>query len=276
MKKNTKPVNKTHSIAEVAFVFQFASDFIDADINRVMSLKHILKDQLPNMEPIQAIGIQLQGGSVNPPNFLPAKLMGVSFSCFGKDGSVEKLLKIEKNMVVVNVMTYTRWSAVWDEVRNYLQLVAEKISGPENQVVTIGLTYIDRFVYEGKAMEYRCTDVFNEASEFLTSRAFKAGPYWHVHQGWFEPSEVAPRCLNILNINSADAGNEHHTTIEHRGVFQFLDPISNIKSMFFGGDDESSKESKIDQFFTKLHENNKEVLLKTLSKEMIKEIQLEG
>lgn len=264
-----RPLHSDHSINEVVFVIQFANPLSELAIEKISQLAPVLKNELPVMEVVQGIQVQINPFEGSVPKILHTKPNGVIFRRFGADGKNELMLRAENNFISVNCFTYTRWSEVWGRVRNLLEKVAAPIMSPENPVSAIILQYIDQFIFKGDKNDYSFTEIFNPDSSYVTKKSSEVGPLWHIHQGWFEFDLIpsAGRCLSVLNINSAIADKEHVTTIDSNCMAQYPDAIANPKTIFSG-----DEQLGIDVVFNNLHAHNKRILKDLLSAQMQKKI----
>lgn len=266
-----RPVKPDHSISEVAFVLHFSQPLSEKQLQSLTQLEDVLKDELPKMDLQQGTGIKISSnGQIESQ---PSRLLSLAFKRFNNEGELEWTLRAEGNFIAVNCMNYSGgWKNIWPKVRRYLEFAAPKLISTESPLESLALQYIDRFIFEGQIEWYKTSTIFNDQSEYLTRKATKAGPFWHVHQGWFYfIKEFPSRILNKLNITAAMADKEHHTTIDHSATIQFKKKVTNYKSLF----DESIKgKAAIDYYFDFLHEENKQVLRDLLNDDRIDDIKL--
>lgn len=268
-----RPVKPDHSINEVVFVLTFSQQLSEKNLQSLVQLKEAFKNELPKMESQQGIGFSFSpNGNIEPQ---PSRLSSVAFKQFNQRGEFDWALRAEGNILAVNCLDYSGgWKNIWPKAHNYLKIAAQKIINPDNAIESLTLQYIDRFIYEGQIDWYKTSIIFNDGSEYLNKKVTKAGPFWHIHQGWFDSirEPVLPiRILNRLNIMAALADKEHYTTIDHSATVQFRKKITNPKSLF----DDSIKEiTAIDYYFGILHDSNKQVLLDLLNDDRIDDINL--
>jgi len=269
---NTKPINSTHSISEVVFVLQFTKYFGDSDYEKLISFEDKLKDQFSKMEKLKGVGFKLDDDGIKEQSITTARLMGLKFSEIAGDGSQIKMIRAEKRSIIINCYKYSRWSEVWRNIRGLLEMFTEQLISPQNPINSLALTYQDQFLLES-SNNYDIFDVFNPDTQYLNKKVLTSGPYWHLHQGWFDTEAFSnSSILNILNINAASADKEHKTTIEHRGITKQTKPFTNVKTLFEKSDE--SKQARIDNYFELLHDKNKELLNDLLSNYMTDTIEL--
>jgi uncharacterized protein (TIGR04255 family) len=272
---SVRPFTPNHSINEVAFVISFAQVLSEDNLRRLKELEPQYTNDLPKVEEIQASGFQIssENGQMEP---LPNRLASVSFKKFNDKGELKWALRAEQNILVVNCLDYSGgWKDVWPRVLSYLSIAIPTIISAENSIVSLGLQYIDKFIYEGDFDLYQSDAIFNLDSIYLNAQINASGPLWHLNQGWFSevPSLPLIRTLNKLNITAALADKEHITTIEHNANMQFRNPFSNKKSLF---DDKIAGDIAFKYYFDHLHLANKKVLSQLLNDERIKDIKLFG
>jgi len=267
-----RPVKPNHSINEVVFVLHFSKSLSESDLQSLVQLEDQFKDELPKMEEKKGSGFSFSTENQQM-EMLPSMLMSVAFKRMNDKNEFDWALRAERNFIAVNYLNYGNgWKEIWPKVKDYLTHAAQKLINTELSVESLALQYIDRFIYEGQIDCYEASTVFDEQSEYLNKKVTTVGPYWHIHQGWFETIKELPvRILNILNITAAMADKEHHTTIDHSATIQFKQKITNHKTLF---EDIIKGKTTIDYYFDLLHEENKQVLRELLNKERIDDIKL--
>ena len=267
-----RPVKPDHSINEVVFVLHFSKPLSEEDLEALTQLEDQLKDELPKMEDKKGTGFSFSSDSQQI-EALPSRLMAIAFKRMNDKNEFDWALRAEGNFIAVNCLNYGNgWKEVWPKAKDYLNQAAQKLINTELSVESLALQYIDRFIYEGQIDCYKASTIFDEESEYLNKKVTNVGPYWHIHQGWFDTIKELPvRILNILNITAAVADKEHHTTIDHSATIQFRKKITNYKTLF---EDTMKGTTTIDYFFDLLHEENKQVLRDLLNSDRINEIKL--
>lgn len=266
-----RPVKPDHSINEVVFVINFSKPFSEKELESLTELEDLLKDDLPKMEQHKGAGFRLSPeGQMET---LSSKLVALSFKHYNEKNSFDWTLRAEGHFIAVNCLDYSDgWEVIWPKVHNYLNHAAQKLVSTELSIESLALQYIDRFIYEGQIDCYEASTIFDEQSDYLNKKVTKVGPYWHIHQGWFDTIKELPvRILNILNITAAMADKEHHTTIDHSATIQFKQKITNHKTLFEGT---IKGMPTVDYYFDLLHKDNKQVLRDLLNSDRIDDIKL--
>lgn len=266
-----RPFKPNHSINEVAFVMNFSRPFTEKELESLTELEDLLKDDLPKMELHK--GAEFRISPEGTMEALSPKLAALSFKHYSEKDTFDWALRAEGNIIAVNCLDYSNgWKEIWPKVHNYLNHAARKLVSTELSVESLALQYIDRFIYEGQLDCYEASTIFDNQSDYLNKKVTKVGPYWHIHQGWFDTIKGLPtRLLNVLNITAAMADKEHHTTIDHSATIQFKQQLTNHKSLF---EDTIKGTTTINYYFDLLHEENKQVLRGLLNSDRINEINL--
>ena len=115
----------------------------------------------------------------------------------------------------VQCFAYDTWSTTSAKALNFLQIAINVVADEENPLILLAHQIIDKFVAPSR-MDYDIGNVFNKRSEFLSKHVFKAGPLWHLFQGWFEQPTSAPgQLLNVLNLSTNETVSGFETTIDH-------------------------------------------------------------
>lgn len=266
-----RPSNPDHSINEVAFVLNFSQPLSENNLLSLKQLEDQLKDTLPKMDLQEGAGIQIMPDGKMVPQ--KSKLLSLAFRHFNNKDEFDLALRAEGNLIAVNCLDYEDgWKQIWPKVHDFLKAAASKLISTENPIDSLALQYIDRFIYEGQIESYKTSTIFDTDSVYLNKKVSNTGPFWHIHQGWFEiKKDLSSRILNRLNITATLADKEHHTTIDHSGTIQFKKKIVNYKTLF----DESINGSiAIDYYFNLLHDENKHILQNLLNEDRIADIKL--
>lgn len=280
MKNSFSPINKAHAILEVVFI-QFAPDFPVQAIRKLMEVEHELKEELPKVSPINRIETTLERGEDGPKGQFIERPVGIELQRIRPDGSVEWMLRTTENIIAVHCLDYSTWGDVWGRAREYFHKTFGRIEGESNFVISIGLKYIDRFLYEGTKEEYDSSLLFKKDTDLISKKSFLATPLWHCHSGWFDESfdavdAVKGDLLNQLNVDSSYANvsgqKRYITTIEHNAIIRIEGQDNgHLRSITEKTD---AKDSCLDQLMDKLHNTNKKVLSNLLSEQMAIKINL--
>ncbi len=271
-KLSARPVGAGNSIEAAAFVLGFSRPFTAVEIQAMQSLQQVFLKEFPHFQALNSVTVDVKEAGAGAGITLAVN--GVLLQKQSAKGAVLWSLQIADNTIVVSCMEYSRWEAVWDIAKDYLLRAANHLAAPDNAVNMVSLQVVDKFLYDSAVNEYELDDVFNVESPYLTRQVKKAGPLWHVNQGWFEIvdlSDQSVRNLNVVNITSANVGPSLQSSVDHLGQF-FLGsggiPHSADGKLTPGGVDVIAK------VFAILHVKNKTVLREVLSSNKIKEIGL--
>ncbi len=266
-----RSVKPDHSINEVAFVLTFLQPISEENLLSIKQLESKVHDRLPSMSLTEARGIEVEPDGKMVPQ--QSKLQSVAFAHLDNKNELDWKLRVEANYIAVNCLDYSGgWKSIWPKVHALLKMASHNLISTDNPIDSLTLVYIDRFIYEGQINGYKTSTIFNDDSDYLNKKVANAGPFWHIHQGWFDNiKDLSIRVLNKLNITAALADNEHHTTIDHSATIQFKKKIKNHKTLF----DELIKEKiTIDYYFNLLHDENKRLLQSLLNEDRITDIKL--
>lgn len=274
-----RPLAGSNAIEAVAFVLTFAREFTQAEIEFLLSLQEKHKAELPSFLKIQGLTVNLADSTEKKPTVMhqTQKFTGVLLQHFQETGKPDWALRVSNNIIVVNCWLYTRWDEVWPKAKKLLLSASQVVDSDSNGITSMTMQTVDKFEYDGIPSSYSITDVFNAESPFLTKKAIGAGTQWHVHQGWFEnlaeQGDQGLRRLNVINLASALHNEKLVSTIDHVGKIDFLNGVLPAREIS-SPSDLPPNDLIIDQIFNELHEGNVNVLLQTLSSEMLNSIGL--
>ena len=275
-----RPVNSAHAIVECTIFVEFVPAFSHTVRERfVNNLASQLQNDLPkaNVQKVLETEINIQEGK--PSGTLREELNGVELQRIKSDGSLEWMLRTTENIVSVHCLNYTRWNDIWPEAKRYLQFALRQVRGSDNFVSSIGIKYIDRFVYDGINEDYQVSNLFSEETDLISKRLFSKGPLWHSHTGWFANIvEIGSTCLNQLNVDATYANfsglRKPVVTIEHNVILN-EDKNSDSISSYLDYEGGNENNARLDQIMRALHMTNKNVLSSLLNSEMKRKINLD-
>jgi uncharacterized protein (TIGR04255 family) len=268
-----KPINSAHAIVECVIFFEFAPFFSQAVRERfVNNLASQLKHDLPKIERKNIVETAISVKDGNPSWSSKEELSGVELQRIKSDGTLEWMLRTTQNIISVHNLDYTRWDNIWIEAKKYLQTAFEPLQGADNFVNSIGIKYIDRFVYDGAVDNYQISNLFSEETDLLPRKLFASNPLWHSHIGWFENVKgIGLPCLNQINIDGTYANFSNRkkpvVTIEHNAILRAGDNLDSISS-YLSQQEEDKDSTKLDQIMHALHIVNKGVLSSLLNDKM--------
>jgi uncharacterized protein (TIGR04255 family) len=263
-----EPVNKSHAIAEAIVFFEFTPN-LQPVMPQLLQLKDELKERLPKAELSPSMQVQFNpNGQINFVSNNDLKL-----STFASDGALRWQLNITQNSISVHCIDYTRWNAVWLEMRSFIAAAFKHFGASPVVMSGLGLKYIDRFIWSGSEDDYATSDLFKQDAVFLSGSSFKSGARWHCHTGWFarhEHSEI----LNQLNVDSARnvmAGRPAVVvTVDHAQLLR----SDNVQELSEFGKVPGKEPEKLDALMDRLHNDNRGVILELLIPQMATRIGL--
>lgn len=265
-----RPINSNHSIDEVVFVFLFSRPFSEENIQYLIDIEEKITNGKLKKEIHQ--GTEVKVGPQGEIKAQPVKVKSLHFKGVDESNNLEWLIRVESKFISINCLNYSRWENIWEKAFDYFKILTPHLISTDNPIESVSLQYLDRFVYNGKIENYKTTNIFNEGTDYLNRKIAEVGPFWHLHQGWFNKNiKIGSRILNRLNITAAMADKEHHTTVDHNATIQFDPKITNFKTLF---EDVTDEKLNVVYFFESLHLENKVILRNLLNETMKKEINL--
>jgi len=212
-----------------------------------------LKKALPEIQESNVVTIHMARDSAQQIRTNQNELGGINFVLPSANsiGGITKALNVSRTNCIAVVTEYTRWAKVWPEVKEWLGLVAEKLA-PNKPVVTIGLQYVDVFLWKADPRELRMSEILSETSRFLPKSAFSKPLLWHAHHGYFE-DHTAPmphRVLNNINVNIIENNQQRSIQILTSHKATFSSPVYSLADI----------NSALDQLMPALHICNKQIL----------------
>lgn len=262
-----KPFAVHNALEAVGFIVQLKNHFSAQDVEALFSLKERLAEELPSFEKMTTHMLGVVGNSLPQQE---SRDSGVILQSFKSNGRQDWVLRAMHNQILVTCSDYTRWVDVSAKAIRLIYTVMQSIRAEVNPVQLVAMQFLDKFLYDGVPDNYNTEDIFRSDTEYLTPFSRQAGNQWHVYQGWFvDESETVAlgkgRVLNGLNIATSILPDRNlTTTIEH--LVQFASESE--EGIFFTSAD------KLNTHFTFLHEQNKYILLRTLSDKQLQKIGL--
>jgi hypothetical protein len=252
------PINSANAIDAAAFVVIFNRLFNEKEENKLLALKEIFKDELPDFSRTTKVTIKHEK---DKPLERVEKESGVKLQKYEPSGKIGWAVNVIENQIVVTCQSYDRWKNVWEQADKYIQAALKQLDLNSLSVQACVLQFVDRFT-ERSTSVYDVYEVFDKKTAYLTSKANSAGELWHVHQGWFDEKSTDEKILNVLNLGTNKDNGKIITTIDHSLQLQFLNPKAAKK--FF----DTKKEYA--NAFLFLHESNKDVIKSLLNQKQRK------
>jgi len=217
--------------------------------------------QFPKINKPQFIAINVGPNSVQgePP-------AATSFEVYQSNGQLARKLTAEESVVSVTEYAYERWDDFKGIAFYQLQQMMEVMQVPLSGVAALTLQYVDIFTNKCNREEYKIHELVPEGCPYIPADFAARGPFWHLHQGWFEILDN-DRLLNRIHIDAAEN--------PVPGYFVKYDHILKLDVIPPNGSTKVSWDQIYDAY-EKLHIKNKEVLKKFLVDDMQERIRLKN
>lgn len=258
------PVGKTNAIEAAAFIVGFTQPLGEGYLRGFEAATESLESELPGKQETKAVS---EGTSQE------VLLESTRFITDAKGGMLWRL-HASGNSITVHCTEYTTFNEVWAKVNRLLNTALQPLDSAL-EVLEVGLQIVDKFHYPAgmSAESYNCVEVFREGSEFLTAKALKSGPLWHVFQGWFEPREGGGRrLLNQLQLSSTELVGQRMfaTVIDHRATLKRGPDSWTLGNLR----DDSNTDANLVSIFNRLHIENNSIARGLLNDNKLQQIGL--
>lgn len=265
-----KPINGANAIEAVGFMLSFARKLTQNEIDRLLGLESVLKDELPVFSKLAGFGVTIENNQVTQRT---SQFSGVMLQKLGSTpGKFSWIVQVNEDTLHVTCGQYDRWVTVLPKALKYINQVCAFLALDTLQMASVGCQFIDKFVYENEPQPYALNDVFMPDSGFLPSSVKDAGHLWHVYQGWFGVKSVVAdaRPLNQLNLTSSVIDGKLAAVIEHNTQISFGKNVT-VKTFIEQNIDSISL---LEDLLTDTHNKNKEILKKLLAESKLEAIGL--
>jgi len=263
-----RPCNEAHAIQEVIFVLLFSRNFKKQEVSALEAAHDLWRDDLPRFRKPHMFAVHFGN---EPPTQEP--IAGCMFDKYKPDGSLAWRLQANEDSLVVNCLDYTRWNDVWGSAKRFLDSATKALEAEGLFIRSVGLQYIDLFLWDGDANDYDSSELLKADSDFIPASIRNKGPFWHLHQGWFQECDepLTGRLLERMHLDSADdtAKGELFVRCDNTLRIDLFTPID--PNEFFDQQDGFS-----DSVYDFLHEKNKHVMRNYLNEETVKNIRLDS
>ena len=265
-----KPIHAAHAIERVSTGIQFVQPLNETDFKKIREVASTFIDDLPRQVEIQGMMLSFgpPGGLPDPP--LPG---GFILQNIERDGSVSSELRIETTSITYRTDTYTRWDDVWSEARKYFDILIPKFLS-NSEIVSINLTYVDKFLWDGEISECQPNLLLREDSEYICPHVYGSSELWHTHTGKF--LRVEDNFKRLLNLN-IDCLDEKEASGNDKRVVKILTVITdNLNQSGYKPVDIKSDTvvNFIDEHMLKLHIFSKNTFGNIICDDMCKRIGL--
>lgn len=257
------PSAGAHAVQSAAFALEWPVELTDSDLGHIGAVQMRLRQSLPNMQPIQAMMVQMLAGG-GPPAAARPITGGFQLSRSGPAGPIWTL-EIQRNRLVGQINDYTRWKLVWAEVKSWFAAAAPFLDG--RQIASVGLHYTDVFHWRAPPEQLDLSQVFRRESRLLPPHVFETKSFWHSHHGYFiQQDEPTPhRLLENVNVDMMENLGQQSFVITtvHRAEVKDIWGWENLEKV-------------IDPLMETLHARNKAALGDLLAEPVAKTISLFG
>lgn len=265
-----KPINQTNAIEAVGFMLSFARKLTQNEIDRLLGLESVFKDELPVFSKLAGFGVTIENNQVTQRT---SQFSGVMLQKLASTpGKFSWIVQINEDTLHVTCGEYDRWVTVLPKALKYINKICAFLDLDTLQMASVGCQFIDKFVYENVPQFYVLNDVFMPDSGFLPSSVKDAGDLWHVYQGWFGVlnTVVDARPLNQLNLTSSVIDGKLAAIIEHNTQISFGKSVT-VKTFI---EQNASSISLLENLLTDIHNTNKQILKKLLAESKLQAIGL--
>jgi len=270
-KGHFEPIHAAHAIEQVAFLLQMGEPLDEKSFKEAceIAIKQFKNESdMPGQPEFKrlafSIGPEMPLQSPPPPPFLLNRIAA--------DGTPEKELRIENNLISFTTYRYTRWEDIWSQARKYFEILIPIYSSKSN-VGAVGLNYIDKFKWVGELSECKTNSLMRSGSKYLCPHIFEANDFWHSYTGAFIRADKNTKRLLNVNVDYLDeirSGDVRRLVAITTVLTDLMnqpgyDPIKLNSNDFL---------SYLDERMQKLHVFGKEVFSNTINDEMSKRIAL--
>jgi uncharacterized protein (TIGR04255 family) len=271
-----QPVHAAHSIEQAVFVMHFDRPLNPQQLGTVISVTNQFKSELPGGGPIQGMAFSFGGPAIQVP-VMPQSMSvaGVLLNRTAPDGSLESELRLEQASMSFRTTRYSRWTTIWNSAQRYFEAVLGVYLDTGAQLVSVGLNFVDKFVWHGDINDCDASKLLRNNSEYVAPHVFNRRDLWHIHSGAFESVDRNTKRLINMNIDCLD----ETIGIQPRRVIMITTVLTDI----FGqpGFDpisltRNSGLAFISEHMASLHAFDKEILGNTIVESMAQQIALNG
>lgn len=254
-----EPINRSHSLAELVLIIEFATPMSSVTLQRAGALKAELSSILPRAEDIQGFQVVFANGIAETQTQPP----GLQMSSYKPDGTIKAMLRVAENLISIHWLEYEGWSSSRKVVQKILDAVLMRIRGGNLVPSSIGLKFIDQFLCQDETI-YDIKRLINVDDPDIPRSAF-GGVRWHSHVGSYTSGKTVPEVLSVLNIDSTKQflPARIFINIDHTLSVRATDPADLVPYMSHSGTGQEWTDL-LDEF----HTNNKERLRNLLTAEV--------
>lgn len=192
------PLHDAHAIEQVLVVLQMAHPIDSESLVKVRNIAGQFSGELPGENEIKRLvmtfGQEPGIGGQSPPSESP----GFVRSRTAPNGVVESELRLEAASITFRTTIYTRWQSIWDQANRYFAAVTE-IYADKNQISSVSLNYIDKFVWSGDPAKCSPNQLLKRQSPYICPHVYSLEDLWHSHTGAF--LRFDGKTKRLLNVN---------------------------------------------------------------------------
>ena len=181
---------------------------------------------------------------------------------------VTRTFHVGQNQLIVANHSYTRWDQVWADAKRFLA-VALPVLERFKKITSLGLQYVDVFVWKGNPDQFPTQEIFRRECSVLPRSTLNNTDLWHVHQGAFSHKDSPVPCkqLDAFNVDVLDAEGFRRLQIvsAHRSIFKAA------QSPTYLAENDAANSLAV---MTALHAANKKFLSELLSDKVCNSIKL--
>lgn len=265
-----QPKAGEHAVVEVVFNATLENHIAPKDMEVLAKSHDRFKSELPRLNRSQTVELFL-GEGPPPPNLqIPVPTAGVMFERIKPDGTLEWRLNVSSNSLTVNCLAYTRWGEVWPRACRHMAEAARIVGGGNQRVTNLTLQYIDIFEWHGTEEPYDIGLLLRVGTGAVPSDIGKRGVLWHLHQGWFNFSNLPYPGRQLERVHLDAVLDEQSNPIVKVDTLIRADleqPLSNSDLFRQNG-------AVAEKMFSYLHDRSKEVFSDFLTEDAAKGIGL--
>lgn len=273
-----EPIHDAHAIEQVAVVVQFSAPIQDDTLfSRIMTAAEEFRDELPLGGPIQHPFQMLAGVggfqiAVQPQVLAAPRAAGVTLSVTRQGSVVEEELRVDRMSITFRSGAYVSWKTLWAKVERYLEPLVP-LYAETALIAAIGLTYLDKFYWQGDIPNVRVASLLREGSEYVAPHIFGVTDLWHSHTGAFVKVDGETKRLVNINLDSADEnynGSTRRVVTIATALTDMFNHPGYVQRAYSAAESASVCAKHLDM----LHTYNKQVMQRTLNDEICKRIAL--
>ena len=269
-----EPVNKEHSIVEVAFSLQLSTELTIDDVEIIKLSHKQWADFLPRMHESELVQFSTDNELSQSQKQMKSSLAPFSFVRYMSNGFPEWELSFVFKEITLKCFLYSQWHIVKENVIDIFNKVGLVLENNKQYINSITLQYTNVFNWRGNINDYDNRKLLNESSLFVPETIINRGPFWHLHQGWFTEVKIPlnGKVLTRIHIDAIHENNMFLARIENLNRFD-IDPSLNDLVL----DSRSiSRNNDFESILESLHSKNKKTLCNILHDDIQRRIDLYG